>query len=175
MRALCIREALEGDDVPVGELLVRAFVETYARKLPEVVVTEQRKAALRDMAGKRAVARVFVAEADGRLAGTVALWLPGAVGSEAWIDGAADLRHLAVDEAHRDGSVSRALLDAAEAEAFRQGAPAVCLHVRRGALGVRRLYEDRGYVRDAAGDLDRLPEIFLEGFVRKQGPPPRSV
>lgn len=166
MTALVVRPATARDDLAVGELLVRAFVETYARKLPEVVVTESRKRTLRDMAGKRAVARVFVAEADGRLAGTVALWPPGASGSEAWRPGAADLRHLAVDDDFRDGAVSKALLDAAEADAVGLGASHVCLHVRRGAHGVRRLYESRGYVRDPAGDLDRLPEIFLEAMIK---------
>jgi predicted N-acetyltransferase YhbS len=166
MVPLIVRLARASDDGPVGELLVRAFVETYARKLPEVVVTEERKRTLRAMAAKRAAACVLVAEVAGRLAGTVALWPPGASGSEAWLVGAADLRHLAVDEAFRDGRVSAALLDAAEAEARRLGASHVCLHVRRGAHGVRRLYEARGYVRDEAGDLDRLPEIYLEALAK---------
>ncbi|MFM2151995.1 MAG: hypothetical protein RL199_430 [Pseudomonadota bacterium] len=166
MANVTIRRAMAVDDGPLGELLVRAFVETYARKLPEVVVTEHRKQALRDTAAKRAVAVVLVAESGGEVVGTVALWPPGAPGSEAWRAGAADLRHLAVDARHRDGSVSAALLNAAEHEAWRLGATAVCLHVRRGAEGVRRLYQERGYRRDADGDLDRRPEIFLEAFVK---------
>jgi GNAT superfamily N-acetyltransferase len=164
MAKVTVRRVMADDDEPVGELLVRAFVETYARKMPDVVVTEHRKQSLRDTAGKRAVAVVLVAEVDGGIAGTVALWPPGAEGSEAWLAGAADLRHLAVDERHRDGSVSSALLDAAESEARALGATALCLHVRQGAHGVRRLYEGRGYRRDSAGDLDRRPEIFLEAF-----------
>ncbi len=164
---MIVRIARPDDDHVVGELLVTAFVETYARKLPEVVVTASRKATLRDVAGKRTAASVFVAEHDGQVIGTVALWSPGAAGSEAWHPDAADLRHLAVDANHRGGEVSCALLDAAEVHAMRSGAAAVCLHVRRGAHGVRRLYEARGYVRDASGDLDRLPEIFLEGLVKR--------
>ena len=155
------------DDERVGELLVRSFVETYARKLPDVVVTEPRKHALRDMVGKRAIARVFVAQIEGVLAGTVAVWLPGTDGSEAWRANAADLRQLAVDDAYRDGSISRALLDAAEADAKGSGAIEMCLHVRRGAAGVRRLYERRGYVRDETGDLDHTPDVYLEGFFKR--------
>lgn len=169
MASILVRAALPKDDHPVGELLVRAFVETYARKMPEVVVPESRKRALRDMAGKRLQARVFVAEVEGALAGTVALWPPGAPGSEAWISSAADLRHLAVDERFRDGAVSGALIDAAEAEALRLGATHVCLHVRQGANGVRRIYEARGYLRDPAGDLDKRPEVFLEAFTKTLG------
>lgn len=158
------REAEPGDDAAVGELLVEAFVATYAVKMPEVRVTEQRKRTLRDVAAKRAVARVWVAEDRGRVVGTVALWPPGAPGGEAWVPGAADLRHLAVAASHRGGAVSKALLDTAEGWARAQGCAGVCLHVRRGAHGVARLYSGRGYVRRPEGDLDYRPEVFLEAW-----------
>ena len=159
-----LREATAADDVRVGELLVEAFVTTYARKLPEVRVTEQRKAELRDVAGKRAVAKVWVVELAGQVVGTVAMWAPGATRSESWIQGAADLRHLAVDGAHTGKGVSRLLLDGAEAWARAQGWKGVCLHVRRGATGVRALYEARGFQRRPEGDLDFRPDVFLEAF-----------
>ena len=163
--AIRVRLALAGDDAEVGELLVEAFVHAYARKMPDVVVTDGRKAQLRAVAAKRAEAHVWVAEVDGLLAGTVALWAPGAPGSEAWRTNAADLRHLAVSPQHRQRGVSGALLDAAEAQAWTLGADAVCLHVRRGAHGVRRLYVARGYLPEPAGDLER-PEVSLEALVK---------
>jgi predicted N-acetyltransferase YhbS len=159
-----IREAAPADDAAVGELLVRAFVDSYARKLPEVVVGPQRKAALRDVAGKRAVAKVWVAEEHGEIAGTVALWPPGAEGSEAWLPRAFDLRHLAVAQTQRGTGLSGRLLDTAEGYARGAGGEAVCLHVRRGAIGVAHLYSKRGYARMPEGDLDLLPEVFLEAY-----------
>ncbi len=110
MPAVTIREATVADDEAIGELLVTAFVERYAVKLPEVRVTERRKRELRAVQAKRAVARVFVAELDGELVGTVAVWPPGAEGSEAWLPDAADLRHLAVATSGRGKGVSAALL-----------------------------------------------------------------
>ena len=165
MSAVTIREAEARDDEAVGELLVQAFVEQYARKMPEVVVSARRKDELRRVAEKRAVAKVWVAELGGRVVGTVAVWPAGAPGSEAWIPGAFDLRHLAVAASARGQGVSGALLDAAEGFARAAHAPAMCLHVRQGAAGVRRLYERRGYRREVAGDLDARPEVFLEAFV----------
>ena len=165
MAGVTIREATAADDRAIGELLVRAFVEKYATKMPEVQVTERRIAELRDVANKRAAAKVWVAELDGRVVGTVALWLKGSRGSESWIPTACDLRHLAVDTSVRGQGTSAALLDAAEQTARDAGATAVVLHVRRGAVGVRRLYEARGYRRDESGDLDLRPEVFLEAFV----------
>lgn len=159
-----IREAVEADDAAIGELLVRAFVDAYSVKMPEVVVSDQRKADLRDVKGKRAVAKVWVADEDGEIAGTVALWPPGASRSEAWLPGAFDLRHLAVSAAHKGKNLSGQLMDTAEGYARAAGGRAICLHVRRGAEGVARLYLARGYQRAPEGDLDLLPEVFLEAY-----------
>lgn len=166
MAPFLIREATPADDVAIGELLVRAFEDTYRRKMPEVVYTERRRTELRAVAAKRAVAKVWVAEANGAVVGTVAVWPPGAKGNEAWVPGAADLRHLGVDDGFRGGAVSGALLDAAEAWARGQGVTTMCLHVRRGAVGVARLYQARGYARRSEGDLDLLPEVFLEAYAK---------
>jgi predicted N-acetyltransferase YhbS len=159
-----IREAVAADDAAVGELLVRAFVDMYALRLPDVVVGEQRRAELRDVAAKRAVAKVWVAEEGGRITGTVALWPPGSPRSEAWLPGAFDLRHLAVDDSCRGSGLAGRLLDTAEAHARAAGSKAVCLHVRREAVGVSNLYVKRGYRRAPQGDLDLLPEVFLEAY-----------
>ena len=78
---------------------------------------------------------------------------------------AADLRHLAIDARFRDPALTDALLTTAERTAFSLGASAVCLHVRQGAHGVKRLYEARGYRRDPSGDLDYRPEVFLEALL----------
>ena len=158
------REARPEDDAAIGELLVEAFMTQYARKLPEVVYTEERKRSLRDTAAKRAVARVLVAELEGRVVGTVALWPPGSPGSEAWLPGAADLRHLATAvELHGQG-LSTPLLEAAERVAREWRVPAICLHVRRGVEGVARLYQRRGFLREPSADLE-LPSVYLEAYV----------
>lgn len=159
-----IREAVEADDAAVGDVLVRAFVDQYAVKMPDVVVSEQRRADLRDVKAKRAVAKVWVAEEGGVIAGTVAMWPPGSPRSEAWLPGAFDLRHLAVAASHRGRGLSSQLLDVAEGYARAAGGRAICLHVRRGAKGVAELYVKRGYRRAPEGDLDLLPEVFLEAY-----------
>lgn len=167
MDAVRIREAKPEDDAVVGDLLVDAFVTAYARKMPDVVYDDGRKRDLRDVAAKRRNAKVWVAELDGKVVGTVSLFPPGAEGSEAWLAGAADLRHLATDPSVHGRGLSKPLLDVVEAAAREMKVSAICLHVRRGATGVSRLYESRGWVRAPEGDLDKLPQVFLEGFVKK--------
>lgn len=164
---MIVREAQSEDDSAIGTLLVEAYMTQYRQKLPEALRSygPERLRELRDVASKRAQAQVLVAELDGRVVGTVALFPPGASGSEAWLPAAADLRHLATAVELHGHNLSRPLLDAAEDAARRLGAAVVCLHVRRGVDGVARLYQRRGYVRDPSGDIDRLPLIYLEAFV----------
>lgn len=164
LERVVIREARPEDDAAIGELLVEAFITQYAKKLPEVRYTEERKRELRAVAAKRAVAKVLVAELEGRVVGTVALWPPGAPGSEAWVPGAADLRHLATAVDFHGRGLSTPLLDTAERMAREWGVPAICLHVRKGADGVARMYQRRGFVREPAGDLE-LPTVSLTAFV----------
>lgn len=162
---LKVRLARPEDDDAVGEILVDGYVTAYARKMPQVVVGERRRAELRDVAGKRQEATVLVVEHEGRVAGTVAIWKPGSPKSEAWLPNAADLRHLAVDPKLQGKGLSKALLDEAERIAFRDWkVAAICLHVRRGNLGVARLYQSRGYLRSPNGDLV-YPEVELDAYV----------
>ncbi|NVJ22924.1 MULTISPECIES: GNAT family N-acetyltransferase [Myxococcus] len=159
-----IREIRPEDDAAVGELLVEAFTTQYAKKLPDVVYTDERKRELRDVAARRKIASLLVAELDGEVVGTVALFPPGAPGSEAWLPRAADLRGLATAVKLHGSGLAQPLLDAAEAMARRWEVDAVCLHVRRGATGVARMYMARGYQREPGGDLD-LPSVYLEAYV----------
>ena|SRR5919199_3957377 len=163
MAEIVVREARPADDAVVGEILVAGYLTRYAQKMPEVVLTDRRKAELRDVATKRKEALVLVVELDGEVVGTVAVWRPGAPASEAWLPDACDLRHLAVHPSAQGRGLSKPLLDEAERRARLMGAKYVCLHVRRGNKGVAKLYMDRGYIRAPEGDLD-LPEVLLDAY-----------
>lgn len=165
MSGITIREATGADDAAVGELLVAAFEGQYERLGLAIVTSDERRADLRNQAEKRANATVLVAEKAGKVIGTVSLYGPGAPRSEAWIEGAADLRLLGIDAAHQGKGLSGLLMDAAEALARSWGVPAICLHTRRESAGVARLYERRGYLRDPSGDIDRLLYVYLEAHV----------
>ncbi|MBI3558202.1 MAG: GNAT family N-acetyltransferase [Deltaproteobacteria bacterium] len=164
-KAITVREATPQDDVRIGEILVEAFVTAYAQKMPEVVVHDERKRELRAVAEKRRHATILVAELDGKIVGTVSIFKPGALGTEAWLADGADLRHLATDVSLHGKGLAGALLSKAE-EIVRDvwKAKHVCLHVRRGATGVARMYVSRGYVRDPSGDFDK-PGVYLEAHV----------
>lgn len=164
MDGFVIRRAEARDDVAVGELLIESFVTMYARKMPEVIVSENRKHELRQTASRRENGLVWVAELEGKIVGSVVLWPWGAKESEAFVEGAMDLRQLAVSESARGKGISAALCDVVEQYARAQGAPGVCLHARHGAVGVHGLYEKRGYQRRPDGDLDFRPEVLLDAY-----------
>lgn len=167
---IVIRPATEADDVVAGDLLVEAFVVQYGRKMPDVVVTESRKSDLRAVALRRKTARVLVAEVEGEVAGTATVFPPGDRGSKTRDPRAAEMRYLAVGLGFTGTGVASKLVAAAEGEARRFGAPTLVLHVRRGATGVARFYEQLGYERDPSDDAD-LPEIYLEAYRKKLGQP----
>ena len=163
-----VRKAQKEDDEEVGELLIESFTKAYARKMPELRLSETRKNDLRDVASKRKTASVLVAvdESD-RIVGTVTLYPPDSSESFSWKPDACDLRAMAIFPLLHGKDLGGILLDAAIREAERLGAHHITLHVRRGAAGVARFYERHGWKRDPDGDQDCLPEIFKEGYTRE--------
>lgn len=161
---LSIRLATEKDDAFLGELLIQSFVETYAKKMPEVVVSEKRKLDLRNLKSKRDTAKVFVAQSGGQVVGTVTLFPSSHPETESWKSKSCDLRYMAVDPTFQGKGVADQLIEACKTQVKEWQLEFICLHVRRGAGGIARFYEKHGFIREGVGDLDQLPEIYLEGY-----------
>jgi len=107
---------------------------------------------------------VLAAELDGRVVGTVAIFRPGADGSEAWLPNSADLRHLAVDPQLHGKGIAKPLLDRAEAVARDEWkVDAICLHVERERRRRPSLPEP-GFRREPSGDMIK-PTVTLEAYV----------
>jgi len=163
-----IREATAADDAATGELRVRAYGRRYAEQ--GIAVPEGRWADLRDAAATRAQATVLVGEEAGRLVATVALYPPGTKDNESWIENAVDLRFFAIDPELQGRGFSKAILDAAEEWVWRAGYNTICLHVRREAKGIARIYEARGYRRDPHGDfVVERGDVHLEALFKRRG------
>lgn len=159
-----IRTARPEDDAPLGELLVRTFVETYSQKMPEVVVSERRKKELRNVEERRQHGTVLVGEEGNALVATVTLFRFGRKGAEAWSPDAASLRMMVIDSQCHGKQYSRQLIEHCVEIAEEWKCRAIELHVRRGAEGLARMYENSGFVRTPEGDLDLLPEVYLLGY-----------
>ena len=95
---------------------------------------------------------VLVAAADGAIAGTVSLALPGSPLAHLRRADEAEVRMLAVDEAARGLGIANRLMAACETLAGNEGLAAVILCTESGMLAAQRLYERRGYLREPARD-----------------------
>lgn len=161
--SLVVRVAAPEDDQAIGDLLVRTFNETYAKKGFAFPMSPAREADLRDVPARRSEGTVLVALRNGELAGTVSLFPWGAPHNRAWIPGAVDLRQLAVKPELHGHGIGPQLMDEAEGLCRSWKAPAVCLHVRKGVSGVARMYQARGYVRAPEGDREQ-GDVSLEAY-----------
>ena len=149
-----IRISRPADDDSIADLLIDAFSNLYAAMGTQM--SPDRERYLKGQADRRHFAKTFVYEVDQRIVATVTL-VPPCVQSEAWIDGAWDLRLLAVDAGVQGRGVARSLLKYAEEHASLAGATAMCLHTRRGVRSQSQLYLSCGYLRDPKGDLETDP------------------
>ena len=95
---------------------------------------------------------LVAAAADGAIAGTVTLALPGTPLAHLSRAGEAEVRMLAVDAAARGLGIADRLMAACETLARDEGLAAVILCTETGMHAAQRLYERRGYLRQPARD-----------------------
>ncbi len=150
---LLMRVARQDDDKQVGELLLRAFEQTYRYKLPEVFTNRQRKIELMDVESRREEGVVYVLELGYRIIGTFALMPPSCGTSQSWVANSANLRCVALDPDFHGYGFSEMMLEEAERIARNWKCEAIVLHVQDGAEGVARLYQKKGFIRDPEGDM----------------------
>ena len=157
-----IRKATPSDEHSISHVLLTTFEHLYHEM--GVKMSEDRRSYLIDQATRRRFATSIVYEMDGEIIGTITLTPPSSH-CEAWLDGAWDLRLLAVDPRMQGQGIGTALIEFAERQALEAGATEICLHARRGVAHQARFYTACGYERDAVGDLDVQP--YQEGYRKR--------
>ncbi len=170
MASFQIRVATSEDDTAVAELLVNSYRQAYGRAPSGMRLSEERIQDLKDVAKRRAKGCVVVAEQDGRIVGSASVLRPGDPDCKAWMPEMAEIKYMAVEAEYRGKNVSRALLTEATMCALAWGARAICLFVPRGASGVAKLYQSRGFMRAPQGDRDLSPEFYLEAYLKELFP-----
>jgi GNAT superfamily N-acetyltransferase len=164
LEQLRLRLALPDDDRSIGELVFRTFKEAYAKKQPPRIMTEERKNDLYNVALRRKKGVVYVMELGSKIIGTYSLIFPYALGSQAWISGASNLRCLAIAPEYQGRGLSIVMLKSSQVLARSWNAQSICLHVQRGAQEVAQIYSRFGYVRDPKGDT-MISGYALEGYI----------
>ena len=133
-----IRPALLAD----AEAIKRCVEAAYRRYIPRM--GKPPGPMLEDYAEVIRRRVVFVAEADGEVAGVVVL-IPIEFGMESGMESGMLLDNVAVDPAHQGKGVGRRLLELAETEARNRGCPRLILYTHESMTENIEMYKRAGY------------------------------
>ena len=150
--AVWVREAREPDHPAVRALLAAAYRQ-YEPAMPPGGL-EYYLGDLLDLDSRAGVGQLLVAEARGRLAGTVTFFPDAAVEGLGWPHGWAGLRALGVDPALRGRGIGRRLVRECLDRARLLGVPVLCLHTAAFMTAAVALYEAMGFERAPTYDFD---------------------
>ena len=124
-----------------------------------------------DLEGRASASELLVAERDGKLAGCVSYFPPGAKASypsdsfsEHWPSDWAAFRLLAVDPSARGKGVGRELTVACIERAREQGAPAIGLHTTEPMKVAREMYVRMGFERAPRFDFRPGPTVLVSAY-----------
>ena len=112
-----------------------------------------------------AEAQVIVAHLEGKLAGTVTLYLKmPASAKEGWPRDWAGMRLLAVHPEYRGHGIGRALVNECISRCRENGPPAIALHTSKEMIVARRIYESAGFRRMPVYDFKPLPDLLILAY-----------
>jgi GNAT superfamily N-acetyltransferase len=162
--AVEVREARSAGEVEAaGRVTVAANAE-FAPADPDDPVTTSWARYLEEMADAAARAAqgvLLVAVEDGRVVGTVTLYL--APGSMQWRPDDAMFRLLAVDPAARGRGIGHALFQTCLDRARAAGKRRMALHTTAWMPTARAMYERAGFHREPEGDI-QLPGLQIIAY-----------
>ncbi len=161
---LIIRDARPEELDPVALILKDSYQE-YQKNLPP----ERFKSYVEDMMDVRKrlpESELIVAELDGRLVGTVTMYLHASE-EQVWPKGWSGVRLLGVLPAYRGQGVGRALMDECVRRAKKARLSAVGLHTTEAMATAKRMYERMGFRRAPEYDFHPRPDIVVMAYSLK--------
>jgi GNAT superfamily N-acetyltransferase len=162
---LLVRAARPTDRGAIARLTLAAYREYATIMEPDAwrALDQAIRSSLVDDSG---VTRL-VAELDGRIVGSAALYAPDAAayGSLASLTPWPEVRLVAVDPDVRGQGVARALVEECVRRARAMRASALGLHTSRSMRAAMRLYERMGFVRDPEHDFQPPGAELVEGYL----------
>jgi len=118
-----------------------------------------------DVRSRFGIADVIVAELNGKIAGTVTLFLKAAhFTPEGWPEEWAGVRLLAVHPDYRDRGIGRALMEECIRRARNAGKTAIGLHTSVLMAVARRMYEKMGFQRAPEYDYHPAPDVVVMAY-----------
>jgi len=120
---------------------------------------------IKDVQSRLKVSELIVAEMEGRLVGTVTLFLKASGSSrEEWPEGWASVRLLAVHPDYRRRGIGRALMEECIRRARKAGIRTIGLHTSKLMDAARRMYEMMGFKRAPELDIHPAPGVVIMAY-----------
>ena len=143
---LNVRDA-RAEELDEVSILLRDAYQQYEKYLPHEA-WEYYLEDIMNVRNRLGVAELIVAELEGRLVGSVTLYMDGSRAfPDGWPEGWAGIRLLAVHPAYRRHGIGRALMEECLRRCREQGVLTIGLHTTEIMETARRMYERMGFVR----------------------------
>jgi len=158
---LVIRNARSEELDQVALLLKEAYQE-YAKYLPPEIFQSYLEDIM-DVRSRLPDSDLVVAELDGRLAGTVTLYLRASE-SRIWPAGWASVRLLGVLPAYRNQGIGKALMDECIRRCKKGGIRILGLHTTEAMATAKGMYERMGFIRVPEFDFHPRPGVVVMAY-----------
>ena len=169
--SIVVREARLGEHEQIVRLTLQAYAE-YASAMEPSAWAALEQAVHASLADDAFVTRL-VAELDGAIVGSAALYAPDAAayGTLASPTSWPEVRLVAVAPTARGHGIARALVEECTRRARLAGAAMLGLHTSRSMRSAVRLYERMGFVRDPEHDFHPPGAELVEGYLLRLDDP----
>lgn len=158
-----IRDARPDESARIALLLRAAYAE-YRKSMPpgawQVYLAD-----IVDVRGRMSQGNMPVAEMDGKLVGTVTLYMDGRSSyQEGWPEGWAAVRLLGVDPKYRGRGIGRALMDECIRRCRQRGVKTVGLHTAEIMAVAKGMYEHIGFTRAPKHDFHPMQDVTIMAY-----------
>lgn len=144
--------------------LIKEAYQQYETSLPALTWKSYVKDIM-DVRSRLGAAELIVAELNGRLAGSVTLYLGDSGSSpEGWPPGWAGIRLLAVHPAFRGQGIGRALMEECIRRCREHSISTIGLHTTEMMAVARRMYEKMGFKRVPEFDFHPAPGVNVMAY-----------
>ncbi len=158
---LIIRNARTEEIDRVSILLKEAY-QQYQNFIPPEIFQSYLEDIM-DVRSRLSDSELIIAELDGRIAGTVTLYLRP-FETQIWPKGWAGVRLLGVHPAYRNRGIGRALMEECIRRCKKKGISTIGLHTSEAMDTAKKLYERMGFVRAPEFDFHPRPGVVVMAY-----------
>jgi ribosomal protein S18 acetylase RimI-like enzyme len=161
MKNLIIRNA-NSEELEQVALLLKEAYQQYEKFLPREIFQSYPEDIM-NVRSRLPESELIVAEQEGRLVGTVTLYLRQSE-SRVWPQGWASVRLLGVLPAYRNRGIGRELMEECIRRCKKEGIHILGLHTTEAMATAKKMYERMGFIRVPEFDFHPRPGVVVMAY-----------